>query len=484
MNKEELLDNKVGQMNKLFITYRGKYIYQLEEEANFTYVTTEKAKLTDNVVKRHLSKKQTVGIKLGNQGFTKFFSFDVDILDEEDCKNTTHKLIKLLNEYYGIPLEDIHVWYSGMKGYHVDLYFDDVIAEKSLIPFYEEVLSLLKETPRRIERRPTSGMGVKLPMGIHRKTGKLCLYVDRETLEPMPSNDKYFLSIKSMSLDEFKEFVLNDCNSIDEENGSEGKNSHGEFKVKVDGISTRNWIKEVLKEGHLLQSHSRNDFTFYASLVLKADGCNEEEAYKIISEVITNTFRNDIYRKHLDSKWKTLSALLRETKRVVSAGYDDKYHLSMRRKEITFYRGELDIILKIKKIHLRNLMFDLLNHAKKYANSDGSFYCTHATLAKKGNDSNVGRSSKNIKRLEEQGLIEIISSRVYVSPEKCAPNVYKILFEGSDGTKGITYSSSENLELEQVLKELYTLEELQEYGKLSDRFVYTFQLNPKEHPSA
>lgn len=475
MYKDETIKKIVEQMNKLFVTYRGKYVMQTGEGQSVSYITTKRAKLTDNVLVKHIIGDRTVGVKLGNYGLTRFLTFDIDIKDVEDRKQTAHSLVELLNEYYGIPMKDIHVWYSGSKGYHVDLYFDDVIPEQKLLPFYNEVLMLLSETSERIERRPTCGQGVKLPLGIHLGTGKTCPYVDNQTLKPLPTS--YFLNIEPQSLEDFKENVL------DEEFQSEldstldvsvqGKN----YEIKIDGRVVRKGITDVLKAGHLLSSGTRNNFTHYGSRLLKSEGHSEEDTFDILFEVLRETYTEPNTRKYLKSDW-TLQTLAEETRRVVQLTYKKGYSISSTAKEVTYYQSEMDVVMSVKSKKLRRLLFSLLHHSKKYASEDGTFFCTHKILADMGNDSNAGRSMKNIRELESMGLVIVVSSRIFLNQTECAPNIYKVLLNPLEGDElKLTYKAHETLNLEQVINDL---ERIKNTGGM---FIFTYPIYVKEYPS-
>lgn len=482
MYSKEMNELIVNKMNELFITYRKTYLRQLGEDSNYQFITTTKAKLTDWVVTKHLKQLDTVGVKLGAQGLTKFFSFDIDIRDKVDRKRVTLDLVELLDKYYGINRKDIHVWFSGEKGYHVDLYFDEVIFEKKLVPFYNEVLYRLEESNSRIERRPTKGLGVKLPLGIHQRTRKFCQYVDNIRLNPLPID--YFLNIKPMNLGDFKENVLDDCSEDLKPKGDKNFVKGIDIKEVNDGKLTRKYVHEVFTKGHLLESGSRNKFTYEASIVLKMQGNTEKEVYNLISAIIYNTLNNVNTKSFIDTSW-TPEQLAIETKRVIKNTFEKDYMLNMSAKKIIFYKEELDIILCVKRKHHRYLLFSLLVQSKKYAGEDGIFYCTHSSLSKMGNDKNRGRSIKNIKTLEQMGFIEICSSKKFISSDYCAPNEYKMLIPLSKDKEfeQLTYLASETIELDKVVKDMYSSEELQKIKNNQDRFIYHINQNSKEHPS-
>ncbi|MBS7577096.1 MULTISPECIES: hypothetical protein [unclassified Enterococcus] len=484
---KQIEDNVVKQMDKLLISYRKEYLYQeiKEEKAIYKTTTDDKVRLNEWKVRKHLNGEYTLGIKLGSYGLTKFLCFDIDIMDEGDRRWTTIELIDVLNSYYGISMQDIHVWYSGMKGYHVDLYFDGFIREREFENFYYEVLSRMGETIHRIERRPTTGLGVKLPLGIHLKTEEFCYYVDNRTLEPLPID--YFLSIEPQSLSEFKENVLKDCSTTTKHQLTTNKKKkvhHQDITAKkYNNQSIYAYVRKILEDGYLSESSTRNFFTFHASRILKYQGNDLETTHQLIFNVIQNTFKNSNTRKFINQRWD-LQGLKNETKRVIETVYNVDYSFSMKSSDIIFYRQELDIILSIPRKNLRYLLFSLLYHSKKYSGSDGVFYCTHATLADMGNDSNTGRSAKNIRLLEKMGFVKVISSRVF-QRGNWIPNYYKVILGELDFTEndGITYNSDEPLNLIKVMNDLYNKEELTKIDITGDSFIYHFNIENKKHLS-
>src|SRR5699024_1347835 len=71
--------------------------------------------------------------------------------------------------------------------------------------FYRKVMSEI-ELPKNgeVEFRPSWNQGVKLPLGVHQRTGNRCWFVDNRTLEPIESFD-YIMSIEPMDSSEIME---------------------------------------------------------------------------------------------------------------------------------------------------------------------------------------------------------------------------------------------------------------------------------------
>jgi len=148
----------------------------------------------------------------------KFITFDVDSFTNHASRRVTQKLSDTLETEYGVNRKDIHVSYSGSKGYHVELFFSEQIDDEHLRGFYRSVLDRSGLFPEggitttlesafrpayrvRVEYIPSSIVGVKLPLGIQQKTGKRCWFVDNETMELLEDDDSfnYLLKIKPIS---------------------------------------------------------------------------------------------------------------------------------------------------------------------------------------------------------------------------------------------------------------------------------------------
>jgi hypothetical protein len=88
IEKEEVVNVLVKEINKLFITNRQSYILQ---NADGTYVNSKsfkKSTLTDSIIKSHLKLKHTVGI-FCNPFSSNFICFDLDLADHNHNERTT-----------------------------------------------------------------------------------------------------------------------------------------------------------------------------------------------------------------------------------------------------------------------------------------------------------------------------------------------------------------------------------------------------------
>lgn len=169
-------------------------------------VQTIKERYTDGDIFNHLDGNYSVCVFAGEHA-TKFITIDVDLGEPA----IVHQVIDTMEEM-GIPRELIYVSYSGRKGYHVDIFFEDFIYNKCAEKFYWEMIERSGLNPRKVEFRPTHGQAIKLPLGMHQTTGNRCWFVDRETLEPI-ENYEYVFGIERIQKRYMEELVDGIVNS-------------------------------------------------------------------------------------------------------------------------------------------------------------------------------------------------------------------------------------------------------------------------------
>ena len=104
--------------------------------------------------------------------------------------------------FYGVPRDLIYVSTSGGKGYHVEIFFDRLVYTDRLRTFFDCVVLKAESDPFKVEFRPTNGLSIKLPLSVHCKTGRVCWYLDRDTLQPI-EDPAYILQIQQMAVADF-----------------------------------------------------------------------------------------------------------------------------------------------------------------------------------------------------------------------------------------------------------------------------------------
>lgn len=168
----------VNEMMQRYGFFRGQYVLMRGAVINWV-----KNKFTTRQMWEHLSGNIALCVFAGPSN-TGFLSFDIDLPEPEVVRKVIDTLAEL-----GVPRDKIYVSTSGGKGYHVDIFFSRSIYNWLAKELYDLVIFFGGLNPRKVEYRPTATQAIKLPLGIHQKTGNRCWFLDRETLEPIEDFD-------------------------------------------------------------------------------------------------------------------------------------------------------------------------------------------------------------------------------------------------------------------------------------------------------
>jgi hypothetical protein len=136
---------------------------------------------------QHLRGEKTYApFQLNGEGDVKWLCIDVDAYDdapEEEVRDITTRIAKRVYRLLG-PNSCL-VEHSGSKGYHIWVFFDGCVQTYFAYALGHKLVRELPSTEQiAIEVYPKQqhtqhfGNTVKLPLGVHRKTGKRCWFVD------------------------------------------------------------------------------------------------------------------------------------------------------------------------------------------------------------------------------------------------------------------------------------------------------------------
>jgi len=92
----------------------------------------------------------------------------------------------------GIESRYVHVSTSGGKGYHVEVFFDYPVETWKLKRVYDWIIAEMSLDRKKVEFRPTNKQAIKLPLGVHHKTGNTCWFLDKETFAPIEAKTHIF----------------------------------------------------------------------------------------------------------------------------------------------------------------------------------------------------------------------------------------------------------------------------------------------------
>lgn len=453
MNEEYLVE-VAKVINRLYVTERSKYIEQyLNKETNTVAYNTREWTLVDKNILEHLKQKRTIGI-FSFRYKTKFITFDVDT--KENSRLDTLHLISVLENDFNISRNDIHVSLSGLKGYHVTIFFSKSISNDIARKFYNIVINRANFTQRQVEYRPQFNVGMKLPLGLHKKANKVSWFVDNQTLKPI-KNYSYVFDIKTIDVTPIID-VYDKSDPIVVEHNEAVEFDDLTKSINVNTVDTEEnleHINYVLENNCLKYEATRNDVTLMTAIYLKdVESFSIEDTTNTLLSIMLNTKRT---KSHLISS--STEFIERETKRIVNVVYKYDYKFSNRRKDVCITRSEIEDILSIKKWNLKQMYFIHLIHAKRYAKQDGSYYMTYKTMNRYGATSERQRAKQQIEELHD--FIEIKSNNEVDRSRSLEqgkivkkPNFYKIkkIFDDSSIEEDRIVIKEEEIDLVQILQ--------------------------------
>lgn len=479
-------DAVIAALNELYITTRKKYLLQTDER----YLTFDRdtndniIPLNDSFIKTHLkgTDKKTYGVFAAGSR-SKFLTFDVDIAGNEQlAKWTAMKLVNVLMDDFNISAEDIHVSFSGNKGYHVDLIFDETIAVATLKEFHAKVIAMYgKIEGGDIEFRPTWQQGVKLPLGIHQKTGNRAWYCDTVTLDPI-EDFTYITTIRPMDANEF--LLLNESvevvEVVEEEKAEQFVEVAEDIDMTVsiyDADEMTHRVADVLNARSLPYPQSRHHYTYMIALFANTQGIDRDDATDMIMDVLYNTPSEYFSEGSDEAHWE------KEAIRLTDYVYDNGKTIMSMNEEVEITKQEVEAVLKVGTFKQKQVAYAMLIHAKRYGGKDGrgTFFMTFKQLREMTETNSDNTINNALKKLEEVGFIEYVQRGKYDKAftkrgiPKSLPNKYRLTFdldeEKEQEKKSVSVGA--DTDLEEVARELFTLKELRKYVKrheLNTRF--------------
>lgn len=486
----KVTDAHIEQFNKLFLLTRWKYIYQSPKTKSWLTFDHNKnkniLKMNDSLIKSHLNDRGAYGV-FSAKDFTKFLTFDVDVKDDlQRAKWITIKLVESLKEV-GIKDKDIHISFSGNKGYHVDLYFNNPIGNDIAYKFYNMMLKHSDCTSKEIEFRPYMlKYGVKLPLGIHQVTGKRCWYVDYfNYFKPIESFD-HILTIEQMDVDILYAIMEREKDIYEEQEVIEVEETRNiietkittlsSYKQNIDEKETIDTIEKLLHEGLQIVG-TRHNSSFKIAKYFRYQGYDKEESLDML---------NGWIRQQDEMKYSTpLDDCYKDNELIVQYIYEKEVTMTFESKTIEVTYEEMKQIIRLESLNQKLIAYCLLIHSKRFANQQGVFYMSFNQMSIAS-----GLSDKTVRtivnKLEEIGIINVIARNQILKDSRGAfagkrPNKYKINIEEVVSKElceikieGLNYNASMRL----VINSLFDMSELKnvlprrQYEKLRATEIY------------
>ena len=427
---DEYIDKLIEEfINNYYITVRSKYlIYKYREKKPITCKANDKIqKLHMGIIKQHRSHTQTLGIFFPTIG-SKIIGLDLDVLDEE----LLNKIYSTITEF--IEDTSILVSFSGNKGYHIDIFLNDIVNRDVIRKFYNVILKEVNTTENILELRGASNQGYKLPFGIHQGTQEYCYACTEFGIEIKDKDLENIIKTRTKANIKQLEDAIQKYWSI------EGDLSNGplttqdvvafeEIKESVKPLENysnlnKDFIEDLVKiyrEG-FNGPGLRNKYTLKIALFLKSHMCLNEKDTLI--EMLEWSKRCKGYRANTQE-------FKRDIENTIKRVFEQDMKLIVAAKEIKISKVEIKEILsvitnnKLQTKALRQLYYLFLLHSKAYSNADGIFFFTLEQMQKMGATNNKTRLLQQISKLIELKKVYKYTIKK-ISRVKNAPAEYKL----------------------------------------------------------
>ncbi|XIH07592.1 hypothetical protein C1N87_14840 [Priestia aryabhattai] len=499
-----LFDLYVTEQKKRLVQYRDKEgnAHYRTEEAGKGYLKNARYVITTAELMRHVQGKAVYGI-FGGRELSKFLCFDIDYGSWRKSEKWANKIINSLQRH-GIEREQIHVSFSGKKGFHIDLFFEQATSIKMMQTFYEHIVKDIEGDKHKIEFRPTNMQGVKLPLSVHKSTQTVCYFVPNNTFDLVRAT----LSAKDAIayLQKAKENRINVHSFIDQckklqskVHASAAEHKHVErteesltyAKANIDNNIFQSvedklaYCKQLLLSRKLAYKGSRHNATLFIGQYLKELGSSQEQTTSEVKAFITEAYTNDRNKFGEDT---TLEYALGEVERLTRIIYEKDYSLHNEgRKEWELFESELTFILETvnntnekRKFPLIQLLFAFLMESKKHAKKSNGyvFYTAYSTLAKYGCDSNRQRLKKQIDKLVGLGVLEIAKETEQVGVHK-TPYYFKVnIPNGKAGSNSLVLPAESGEKEKKIDTIIATLFAEEKASKLVPKTYYYEKVKP------
>jgi len=420
------------KINELYITTRNKFI---EMSQDGKWATVEKTNnimsksfkrkygLCDSDILAHLKQNKTIGVHMAGN-YSKFITFDIDRLDIDMLENVVNAIA------HYIPKEDIHCSFSGSKGYHVEVFFKDVVLKDIIDKFYHVILSDTGYKENEVECRGNGNQAIKLPLGINFKNkngmNNYCYYCNEYGVE-IKNSLEHIQSIKAIDTKAIYEAVeinytpnyLKNNEIIEMEDLKQGTNELPIYNKTID--SKISGIEKLIAEGINIQG-SRHESLYQISIYLKnVKGFKIENTKTYLSRWIKEKCSQEFFKSSREE-------IELDIERTCNFIYENDYKMKVKKRNIALTNLDIKEILSIKSKALRHIYFILYVHCKAYGDKTGLFYMTYEQMGQAGaNNSNRVSLKKQLESLQSEGKIQIVENNVSpVKGYKKKPNRYKI----------------------------------------------------------
>lgn len=417
-------------LEDLYISVRKAWL----EQTNKDYVTKVKGKnrkwgLSSADIKAHTKGKRTIGVYFP-KGKSNILALDLDIKDVF----TLQEVYEVVNRF--IPSKSILTSYSGNKGYHIDIFIEDMVEDKLLMSFYELIISETGLSKSKLELRGAGSQGYKLPLGIHQKTNNFCYVCDKhgrqlkdtEVLDKLESIERVSPEVLNHAIEVNDIVVLTAEQEKELRQIVESVKPLQIYKNPLDNLINTLETKGITEEG------TRHNRAFVLGLAYRERGYCPKEIKQKLLEWHSN-LDQELYNSTQGEIEKDCSYIANDVFKKDSQG-NFKYKLPVLDidREPIINREELLKILDItghgrSTMPLRKLLFAMIQHSKMYADNQGVFYMTYEQMNEAmGTKNKREKLFRWIEMLAGLGQVEIVQRDTRKKgSKKHEPNKYKVI---------------------------------------------------------
>lgn len=292
-------DKYVEKFMELFSGREDIFAVQWSYDGKNGY-SPQRRKIQKKDITTHLKGEKTLGIyQLKVDNSIKFGAFDIDIKkgikfeSDEDTKEMLKEcVISIYREISSIGFKP-YIEFSGNKGYHIWIFFESPVQSYKVKKVMENCLYNIESDEKiGIEIFPKQtevngeGMGnlIKIPLGIHKKTGKRCLFTDEE-LNIAEDQKKFLENIEYTTVISVEKNYIEDDRVIET---SDRKSVNRERKTDIKKEIRRDIpIREEYKEELKILKSSCSVILFFIEKAEKTGFLTLEEE-KILIAILKN----------------------------------------------------------------------------------------------------------------------------------------------------------------------------------------------------
>lgn len=449
----------IGKLFDFYLIQNYHYLIQLPAGHYITMNNRDKP-IRRYMLMNHLSGKTTVGTFAG-AALTKFISFDVDFRDLAIARWVTYKIADALDRA-GVGYA---VSFSGGKGYHVDVFLDKAISIESARRFYDFIIKsseIAGIEGGEVEYRPAATQGIKLPLGVHQKTGQYCGYCrieDGLTVMGPEESAVYFMALQKTDHTVILDILAEHVPAYETKEAGDMENAIARYKPLETYDQSESYTLSRAAERYekgLTGPGQRHKSFLLLARFMNHHGIDRGEAEERIGEWLS----------WQDPRYYSSDAdfCAKDIRECVAYIYDNNLTLMVEQKELTVTFGEIDAIIKMcPQKNQKALAYAMLIHGKRWAGPAGTFYMTYKQMEETAGigENTVGRQ---LAKLEELGVIEFVrrNQKQKGTPIK-RPNIYRMtLRSSSDGRedRGLFSLEEGRADIGDCLKHFYDDKEL------------------------